>query len=559
MVDRATKEGSPAAVGQTTTEPGLSLVAGSPAAAAVRYPLWLQALTMGLVYALLAWLSVALSRQPGQIANIWYANAAATALLVLQPRAHWPWLLLTVALANALVNSGWGDGWVMSLAFVPSNLLEVALAAALLQRAGSRAATLNAVSPLLRMLLLGALLPQLAGASLAALGFSLLGLGTALTMWLSWFESSVVGAMATLVLALLLLDQPWAQTRSTLRDPRLWLWLALSLAAALLCLTHLPFPFVYLGLPLLATALLLDLLAVALLAWLVSLTVAVSLVSGAFVPPPVTADWQYAYVHLACAAALVPPQLLAAAIAALRDSHGRLLQRKSELRRANEGLQQFVRIASHDLREPLNSIEQFTGLVLGDHGAQLPEQAQRWLGLVQDEAQRMRGLLDDVLQYAQVRQHALPAPQSVALDDVVQLALQRLAARVQACAGQVQVASPLPAVLGDAPLLTLVLQNLLGNALKFQPAGQRPQVSVSASVAAGWVELLVADNGIGIAAADSAKLFQPFHRLHRRAEFSGSGLGLALCQQIAQAHGGSLTVRSIPGQGSRFSLRLPVG
>jgi signal transduction histidine kinase len=516
-------------------------------------------LALALVYGLLAMLSVTLSRQPGQIANVWYANAAATAMLTLRPRRAWPPLLLAVALANALANGWWGDSWLLALAFVPSNLFEVVLGAALLQRAGMRAAGLNAVPALLSLLLLGGVLPQLAAASLAALTFVALGLGTALPLWVSWFESSVIGAASALVLAVLLLDQPRAQTLATLRDRRLWGLLSLTLAITLLCLARLPFPFVYIGVPLMAAALLLDLLAVALLAWLVSLTVAVSLVTGMFVPPPVTADWQHALVYLACTAALVPPQLLAASLGALRDSHARLLERKAELRRANEGLQQFVRIASHDLREPLNTIDQFSSLVLLDHADRLPPDALRWLRLVQGEAQRMRTLLDDVLQYAQVRQDALPTPQPVALDEVLRQALQGLAARLHASGGQVQVAAPLPVVLGHVSLLALVLQNLLGNALKFQPAGQQPQVSVSASVADGWVALVVADNGIGIAPADRAKLFRPFQRLHRRAEFSGTGLGLALCQQIAQAHGGEITVTSQPGQGSRFTLRLPAG
>jgi signal transduction histidine kinase len=511
---------------------------------------------LGGAYLLLALLSLALSRQPGQLANIWYPNAVATAVLLLQPHRRWPALLAAVALANTLANWWWGDPLGHALAFVPGNLVEVALAAALLRRAGLRAAPLQSAPRLLQLLLWGGVLPQLVAATVAALTCGALGMAEPAALWVSWLQSAIIGAAATLPLAVLLLDQPWPTSRATLADARLWMLLPATAAASVLCLEYLPFPFVYVGLPLLAAALWLDLLAAALLAWVLSLTVAVALVSGAFVPPPVTAAWQSAFVYVACAAALVPPQLLAAAIGALRLSNVRLVERTAELRRANDGLQQFVRIASHDLREPLNTIAQFSGLVMQDHGASLPPDGRHWLGLVQGEAQRMRGLLDDVLCYAQVRQQPLPAPVAVALDEVLQQTLQGLAARLRETAATVQ-AAPLPVVRGHPTLLALLLQNLLSNALKFQPPGQRPVVTVSAEAQDGWVLLTVADNGIGIAAADQGRLFQPFQRLHRRAEHPGTGLGLALCRQIAQAHGGEVQLASAPGQGSRFTVRLP--
>ncbi|OYU92770.1 MAG: histidine kinase [Burkholderiales bacterium PBB5] len=479
-------------------------------------------------------------------------------MLMLRPRAQWPALVLVVGLANGLANRLWGDGWLMSFGLVPANLLEIVLGAWLLQRSGLRAPQLRAGLGLLQALLLAGLLPQLAGASLATLLLALLGQGPALPLWLQWFEGSAVGAASMLVLVLLLVDQPWAQSRAALRDPRLWVLAPVTLAVALLCLAHLPFPFVYLGVPLLVAAMTVDLLALALLAWLVSVALALALVGGVFVPPPVTADWQQALVFLACTAALVPPQLLAAAVAELRASNQHLLAGRAELRRANEGLQQFVRIASHDLREPLNTIDQFSGLVLSDHRQHLPPDAARWLQLVHSEARRMRALLDDVLQYAQVRQDELPPPAPVSLDASVADALQALAGRLHATAAVVQVA-PLPAVRGHAPLLVLLLQNLLANALKFQPPGQVPQVSVDAVATPGWVLLTVRDNGIGIAEADQARLFKPFQRLHRRRDYEGTGLGLALCQQIAQAHGGSISLQSAPGQGCCFTVRLPAG
>lgn len=251
-------------------------------------------------------------------------------------------------------------------------------------------------------------------------------------------------------------------------------------------------------------------------------------------------------------------QNLDVALRDLQQSHRELLRTADELRVANESLLQFVRIASHDLREPLNTIVQFVGLVEEDHGPVLPEEARHFLRLATRAGGRMRTLLDDVVRYARLQNAEGDPPQAVALDRTLAELRDVLAARLAATGARLDL-SPLPVVQGQPSLLSLLFQNLLSNALKFVPPGRVPHVRVDARMAGGEVRIRVIDNGIGIAPQHVDQLFQPFRRLHLRSEFEGSGLGLTISRQIAEAHGGRIEIESVPGEGSVFTVVLPIG
>ncbi|HEX5737237.1 MAG TPA: hybrid sensor histidine kinase/response regulator [Hydrogenophaga sp.] len=249
---------------------------------------------------------------------------------------------------------------------------------------------------------------------------------------------------------------------------------------------------------------------------------------------------------------------LAKAMNDLRASHARLKQTADDLALANEGLLQFVRMASHDMREPLNTMVQFTGLVVEDHAPVFPEDAQRYLQLVLKAGHRMRTLLDDVVRYARLQQAGEAEPHApVALDTILNDLRDALAARLQNSGGTLHI-EPLPQVMGHASLLSLLFQNLLANALKFVPAGRTPEVRVSVKKDDHMARVTVSDNGIGIAPEHLSKLFQPFQRLHLRKDFEGTGLGLSICRQIAELHGGSIDVHASPEGGSSFSVTLPL-
>lgn len=516
-----------------------------------------EAALLALMYAVTAAASITLSRQPGSVANLWFANALAMGFLATASARRWPGLVAALVAGNLLANQSQGMSWALSLAFLPANVAETLLAAWGLRRLGVGRTGLRTPAAMLRLLAVGALAAPLLGATLGAATLRLLGAGDFLAMWQRWVEGSAIGSISLLALVICLRLDDRALIRRDLLD---WRVLALGAAAAgvaLLSLAHVPFPFVYLAIPLLFAAIALELSATLVLVLLVSVVAAVSLALGIFVPPPFVAQWQELFVYTAYAAALIPAQLLAATMADLRDSQARLAAAGAELQRANEGLEQFVHIASHDLREPLNTIVQFTGLIESDHGARLEPEARAWLSLVGRAGARMRRLLDDVLHYVRVQRAGDDAGQAVELDRVMQEVLQSLAARIRDSGALVAVDN-LPVVRGHESLLALALQNLLSNALKFVAPGQRPEVHVHAAIDGGEAVISVTDNGIGVAADDIPRLFQPFQRLHLRKHYDGSGLGLALVRQIASAHGGEVQMQSQPGVGTRVSLRLPL-
>lgn len=512
---------------------------------------------LGLLCGVAASISMMLSRQPGSVATLWLANAVAMGFLATSSRDRWPALLASALAGNFAANLAFSWKPLMALAFLPANGVEMLIGAALLRRAGVARTGLRTPLAMLKLFALGAFGPQLIGATLGAATMQSLGLGSFPSLWQSWYEGSALGSISALALVI-----AWRVDRAELlrRDLLDWRVPILGMVAAgvtLLSLSHVPFPFVYIAIPLLVAAIVLEMTGALVVVLATSLVVALSLATGVFVPPPTTAQWQQLFVYTAYAAALLPAQLLAAAVADMRDSHERLAAATAELQRANEGLEQFIRIASHDLREPLNTIVQFTGLIENDHGPQMPPEARSWLSLVGRAGSRMRHLLDDVLHYVRVQRGAEHPGQAVELDRVLQEVLQSLAGRIRETGASVAVGN-LPVVRGHETLLALLFQNLLSNALKFMPPDRKPSVRVTSSQADGMAVIHVTDNGIGIEAQDLPKLFQPFQRLHLRKHFDGTGLGLALVRQVATAHGGSVEIESRPDKGTRVVVALPL-
>ena len=218
--------------------------------------------------------------------------------------------------------------------------------------------------------------------------------------------------------------------------------------------------------------------------------------------------------------------------------------------------ERFIHIISHDLREPINSINNFSSLLASDHQPDLPPAAQRYLGFVRAGGQRMGALLDDLLKYVRLDRHAL----STGPVDVTRLVDQvrdDLASALALAQGQVE-REQLATVQADASLLRIALQNLVSNGLKFARPQVPPRVRISASRKDGFDLIHVEDNGIGISSEHQAGIFDMFKRLHPRKQHPGSGLGLSICRRIAALHGGHLSVQSEPGVGSRFTLHLPV-
>ena len=233
------------------------------------------------------------------------------------------------------------------------------------------------------------------------------------------------------------------------------------------------------------------------------------------------------------------------------DAHRRTL---AELQLSNTALHHFTNAASHDLRAPLRAIRGFLGLLANEAEPALGETARDYLGRSRRAAERMDSLLNALLAYARLRKAS--APREVDFQAVAEQVVADLAEPItQACAS-VELGQ-LPRLLGDPDRLYQLLLNLLSNALKFRRAESAPVIRIAAQPQPDGVLFWVDDNGIGIAPAFRQQVFVAFSRLHDQSSYDGSGLGLTICQQIVEQHGGRIWVESSPLSGARFCFQLP--
>jgi signal transduction histidine kinase len=224
-----------------------------------------------------------------------------------------------------------------------------------------------------------------------------------------------------------------------------------------------------------------------------------------------------------------------------------------ELAALNAELDDFTNVASHDLQEPLRTLTAFSGLLRKDLGQSLPERAAQDLGFIADAAKRMQILIQDLLALSRAGR-ATQKREKVSLSECAEWALEALGMRVKETGAEVT-RDELPDVWGDSTLLTQLYQNLIGNALKFS-GDQRPIIRLTVEERDGGQVFGVKDNGIGIEPKYAQQIFQPFRRLHGRAEYEGSGIGLAICRKIVERHGGKIWVESEPGKGAHFRFTI---
>ncbi len=228
-----------------------------------------------------------------------------------------------------------------------------------------------------------------------------------------------------------------------------------------------------------------------------------------------------------------------------------------KLERSNQDLQDFAYIASHDLQEPLRKVHGFGERLLHSQKDALNDEGQDYLNRMVSAADRMRQMIEDLLDYSRVATKAQEFS-PVDLNEIAQEALTDLDARLESTGGQVKV-GPLPVIDADPLQMQQLFMNLIGNALKFSRPGVPPVVQVqSRPVEPDQVELVFEDNGIGFENQYLERIFQPFQRLHGRSEYEGSGIGLAICRRIVERHHGKITASSEIGKGSQFVIKLPV-
>jgi signal transduction histidine kinase len=248
-------------------------------------------------------------------------------------------------------------------------------------------------------------------------------------------------------------------------------------------------------------------------------------------------------------------ETLASQIERIERARTRIQQRSAELARSNADLEQFAYVASHDLSEPLRKVTNFCQLLERQYADQLDDKARQYIAFMVDGAKRMQALINDLLEFSRVGRST---------DRFVPVNLERALMRARANleepiteAGAVIQHDVLPTIPGDPTLLTALLQNLLGNAVKYRSPDRPCKVRISAEQRGEEWLITVDDNGIGIDPKYADRIFTIFQRLHLRDQYGGTGIGLALCRKIVDFHRGRIWLAEKAEPGARFQLALP--
>jgi PAS domain S-box-containing protein len=241
----------------------------------------------------------------------------------------------------------------------------------------------------------------------------------------------------------------------------------------------------------------------------------------------------------------------------------------AQLERSNAELQDFASVASHDLQEPLRKIQAFGGRLRKRCEEAIGAVGRDYLERMENSAQRMQMLIQDLLMLARVTSHAGPF-HSCDLGEVVQAVISDLEVAIEQAGALVEV-GPLPEIQADSIQMRQLFQNLISNALKFHRPGVRPEIVVSSNMADAFdpfstvsasartlCEIRVRDNGIGFEEKFAEQIFVIFQRLHGRTEYEGTGVGLAVCRKITDRHSGKIMAEAKAGEGATFIVTLPV-
>ena len=232
-----------------------------------------------------------------------------------------------------------------------------------------------------------------------------------------------------------------------------------------------------------------------------------------------------------------------------------ILQLNATLRQSNEELERFAYVCSHDMQEPVRNMNIFAGLLAEDARDQLNPAALDYVRYIGENAARMQKMIRDILSFSRVGREELVF-ESVDSQQIFEDVVREFADTI-ADKRAIVAAEDLPVLHSSPTLLRVLLQNLIGNALKFQDGGTPPEITVSCRNDRGMWRFDVADNGIGIDSAFSSRIFTIFQRLHREEDFPGTGIGLSTCRKFVRLYGGDITFTSQPGHGSVFTFTLP--
>jgi hypothetical protein len=256
----------------------------------------------------------------------------------------------------------------------------------------------------------------------------------------------------------------------------------------------------------------------------------------------------------------------------LNDAYNALKSNNEELKKSNNNLEDFAYAASHDLKEPIRKIRTFANRIRANVGQELIEQNLHYFDRMDKSTERMQVLIDDLLEYSHVST-ATGFVEDIDLNKKIKLVLEDLELEVADRKAKVT-AAPLPVIKGHRRQIQQLFQNLITNALKFSKPGVPPEINITHSLVTGedvplfnlseqhrkqpYHLIEISDNGIGFEQEYSDKIFKMFQRLHGKAEYSGTGVGLAIVRKVVENHKGYIRADSEPGIGASFKVLLPV-
>jgi PAS domain S-box-containing protein len=241
-------------------------------------------------------------------------------------------------------------------------------------------------------------------------------------------------------------------------------------------------------------------------------------------------------------------------ISQLKQTETSLAAQAEALRKSNIELERFAYTVSHDLREPVRTINSFGQLLINKCSDQLDADGNDFVGFIADAAQRLDQQIKDLLEFSRVGRQQTPF-QIAECQSIVQKAIQNLQASIEEKNAKITV-DELPTVNGQPAQLSLLFQNLIANAIKFNDKDTAIIHLSARERGTGWL-FSVADNGIGIEAEFTEQIFQVFRRLHARDKYPGTGIGLAICERVVEQHGGKIWIESQPGEGSTVYFTIP--
>lgn len=254
---------------------------------------------------------------------------------------------------------------------------------------------------------------------------------------------------------------------------------------------------------------------------------------------------------------LAEVQARISAVLRTKDLQDQLTKERNELAMVNQELNHFTTIASHDLQAPLRKIVVFAQQVQRSPYSQIGEEDQDLLSRIVKSTGKMQNMIWDLLALSRAR-YKRKEPVPVNLYTLIQGVLADLQENIQKTNAQIQVGD-MPTIEADETQIRQLIYNLLFNALLFHHPERTPIIEIASTLLGNdWIQLTVEDNGIGFAEEQVERIFKPFERLHGVSQYPGSGIGLAICQKVAERHGGIITAKSVVGQGATFIVQLPL-